>query len=76
MGNVLRGSLLLFVGAALVIADGPALNRVNPPGGQAGTAVRLTLEGSGLDGKLTVHSKIPGVLTQLSSADEGKRVFA
>lgn len=72
MGNVLRGSLLLFVGAALVIADGPALNRVNPPGGQAGTAVRLTLEGSGLDGKLTVHSKIPGVLTQLSSADEGK----
>ena len=64
--------MLLLATSALLIAGGPALTRVDPPGGRAGTALRLTLVGNGLDGKLTVHSKIPGVLTQLSSADEGK----
>ncbi len=72
MPNMLRCSLLLLATSALLIAGGPALTRVDPPGGRAGTALRLTLVGNGLDGKLTVHSKIPGVLTQLSSADEGK----
>ena len=45
----------------------PTLTSVAPSGGQAGTAVRLTLEGSGFGDKVKIHTEIPGSLTELSS---------
>ncbi len=52
---------------ALPLAAAPTLSRVEPPGGQRGSAVRLALEGNGLDGRLQVHSAIPGTLTELAA---------
>ncbi len=62
----LRIPLILACAACALSAGGPTIVRIAPPGGRAGTAVRLTLHGSGLDEKLTLHSKIPGMLTPLS----------
>lgn len=68
----MRGSfrlpLALACAAGALSAGGPTLARIDPPGGRAGSAVRLALRGSGLDRKLTLHSKIPGTLTPLSAA--------
>lgn len=72
MHGSLRISLALAGAACVLSAGGPTLSRIAPPGGRAGTAVRLTLQGSGLDRKLTLHSKIPGTLTPLSAAGDGK----
>ena len=54
--------------AVPLVAAGPTLTNVTPPGGQRGSAVRLTLAGNGLDGKIQLRSSIPGTLTELSSS--------
>ncbi len=59
---------------ALPLQANPTLTRVTPPGGQRGAAVRLVLQGAGLDGKIKIHSQIPGSLTELS-ADGPARQF-
>ena len=72
MRSRLRILPILACAVGSLSAGGPTIARIDPPGGQAGTAVRLTLHGSGLDRKLTLHSKIPGTLTPLSAAGAGK----
>ena len=52
----------------------PTLTRVDPPGAQRGTAVRLVLNGNGLGDKIQVRSGIPGSMTELS-ADGPAREF-
>ena len=68
-GLLLRAVLLPVLAAmsAQVLAAGPTLASVWPPGGQRGTAVRLSLEGNGLGGKIRVQSKVPGTLAELSA---------
>ncbi len=51
----------------------PVLTAVSPPGGQRGSAVYLTLEGVGIDGKLQLHSEIPGTFTVLSQSNSGRQ---
>lgn len=53
--------------ASTLLQAGPTLTKVTPPGGQRGAAVRLVLEGNGLDGKIQVRSGIPGSLAELSA---------
>ncbi len=72
MHRSLRIPLALACAAGVLSAGGPTIARIDPPGGQIGTAVRLTLQGRGLDQKLTLRSKIPGTLTPLSVAGAGK----
>ena len=72
MRNPFRIPLAVAGAACALSAGGPTIARLDPPGGRAGTAVRLTLQGSGLDDKLILHSKIPGTLTPLSAVDGGK----
>ncbi|MDE0125018.1 MAG: PPC domain-containing protein [Bryobacterales bacterium] len=57
----------LALGAALSIHASPTLLSVSPPGGQRGAAVRLQLKGNGLDGKIQIHSSIPGSMAELSA---------
>ena len=64
----------LIACAVPLFAAGPTLTNVSPPGGQRGSAVRLSLEGNGLDGKIQLHSSIPGTLTELS-ASGGSRQY-
>ena len=58
---------------ALPLQASPTLTRVTPPGGQRGAAVRLVLQGAGLDGKIEIHSQIPGSLTELSAEGLGRQ---
>ena len=75
----IRTNLAAACLAALVavpLAATPRITSVSPPGGQRGTAVQLVLEGSGLSGRLRVHSEVPGSLTELTAdADSGGRHF-
>ena len=50
----------------------PTLTSVSPPGGQRGTAVRLALSGSGLEGKIDIRSGIPGTITELATEGPGR----
>lgn len=59
--------------AAQLLPGGPTLTHVTPPGGQRGTAVRLMLDGNGLDGKIQVRSGIPGSLAELSAGGSGRQ---
>ncbi len=59
--------------AARQLPGGPTLTSVTPPGGQRGSAVRLVLDGNGLDGKIEVRSGIPGSLAELSSEGSGRQ---
>ena len=64
-------SLIFAVSCAY--SAGPALARLEPPGAQRGTAVRLELVGAGLDGELQVHSDVPGALTPLTPDGPGTK---
>ena len=71
----MRVAVLIVLAAlsASLVWGGPTLRSVEPPGGQPGTAVRLVLEGTGLDGKILVHSEIPGSLTELSAEGQARQ---
>ncbi len=58
---------------ALPLSANPTLTKVTPPGGQRGAAVRLVLAGSGLAGKIKIHSEIPGSLTELSAVSANRQ---
>lgn len=69
----LAESLVLAALALPLAVASPTLTNVTPPGGQRGSAVRLALEGNGLQGKIRVHSGIPGALTELSAAGSSRQ---
>ena len=56
--------------SSLMWASVPQLNNLKPPGGQIGTAVRLTLIGQGLTNDISLTSSIPGTLTPLAAPKE------
>ena len=62
--------LVLALGLAgqsrLARAAAPLLERLEPRGGQVGTAVKLTLFGQGLDDEIRLDSAVPGALTPLA----------
>ena len=55
-------------------AAGPELQRLDPPGGRRGSAVKLRVEGYGLDSEARIHSTLPGSFTVLSAAKDGMRM--
>ena len=59
---------------SLLRAAAPLLQRLEPRGGQAGTAVKLTLIGEGLDSEVRLDSAIPGALTALAPPKKAARV--
>lgn len=65
--------LVLSLPVAQLALTSPVLTNVTPPGGQRGTAVRLEVAGTGLEGKVEVHSEIPGSLTELSATGTAKQ---
>ena len=69
----LAGLTALAALAAQPMQAGPSLTKVTPPGGQRGAAVRLVLEGNGLEGNIQVHSSIPGALAELSADGPGRQ---
>lgn len=71
--EVLACAILATGVAAIPLNAAPTLERVDPPGAERGSAVRLTLEGNGLSGKIQVHSEIPGTLTELSAKGPGRQ---
>ena len=77
VGSIVRGGLACAVlaawGAAAPLHAAPTIESVDPPGAQRGSAVRLTVRGNGLGGKVQVHSKIPGALTELSAEGPGRQ---
>ena len=64
------GTLVLLAAASIsqVVAAGPELTNLHPPGGQRGTAVKLELQGYGLTGETKILSNIPGSFTRLTTA--------
>jgi hypothetical protein len=52
-------------------AIGPALTRLEPPGGQAGAAVRLEIVGAGLSGDMKIVGDVPGAFTPLTVEKDG-----
>ena len=66
-------SLLATVALPTLIAA-PTLTGVSPSGGRRGTAVRLALNGNGLDGEMLVRSRIPGTITELTT-DGTERLY-
>ena len=61
------GLPVLALLAAPLAFTSPTLTDVSPPGGQRGSAVRLHLKGTGLDGKIHIRSQIPGSITELTA---------
>lgn len=76
-GSIARAGLSLALLAAWVAAvslpAAPTIESVDPPGAQRGSAVKLTLQGNGLGGKIKIHSEIPGALTELSAEGPGRQ---
>ena len=66
--------LCMLGGTSSLSAAAPLLERLEPPGGQAGTAVKLTLIGEGLDSEVRLDSSIPGALTPLAPPKKMTRV--
>lgn len=66
--------VLGVLGNASLLSGAPLLNRLEPRGGQAGTAVMLTLVGLGLDNEVRLDSAIPGALTPLAPPKKASRV--
>ena len=60
--------VIAILGTLTAAAAGPELTRLDPPGGQRGTALRLVIEGYGLNSDAKLHSKIPGSFTRLAAA--------
>ena len=52
-------------------AAGPELTRLDPPGGRRGSALKIIVEGYGLNSEAKVHSTLPGSFTALASAKQG-----
>lgn len=71
-GGLSRALLAAWV-AAIALPAAPLIERVDPPGAQRGSAVRLTLQGNGLGGKVKIHSEIPGALAELSAEGPGRQ---
>lgn len=71
-------TLVLLAAASIsqVVAAGPELTNLHPPGGQRGTAVKLALQGYGLTGETKILSNLPGSFTPLTSAGSGKMAGA
>ena len=65
-------TLLAAVSISQVFAAGPELTSLNPPGGQQGTAIKLTLQGYGLTGETKILSNMPGSFTRLTPDNAGK----
>ena len=65
-------ALLAAVSISQVFAAGPELTNLNPPGGQRGTAIKLTLQGYGLTGETKILSNMPGSFTRLTPDNAGK----
>lgn len=59
--------------AAVSLPAAPTIESVDPPGAQRGAAVKLTLQGNGLGGKIKIHSEVPGTLTELSAEGPGRQ---
>ena len=66
-------ALWLAIGAAGLDAAGPLLARLEPPGGQAGSTVRLEIVGAGLSGEMKILGDVPGAFTPLTANDNGER---
>jgi hypothetical protein len=56
-----------------LLAGGPALSRLEPPGGQAGSAVRLEIVGAGLGGEMKILGDAPGAFTPLTANEDGSK---
>ena len=71
-------TLVLLAAASIsqVLAAGPELTNLHPPGGQRGTAVKLALQGYGLTGETKILSNVPGSFTTLTPAGSGKMAGA
>ena len=66
-------ALLFALISTTAFAIPPVLEKLDPIGGQRGTAVKLTLSGQGLTEHTQVISKIPAALTPLSAPREMSR---
>ena len=66
-------TLAIVGNGSLLTAAAPLLERLEPRGGQAGTAVKLTLIGEGLDSEVSLNSAIPGALTPLAPPKKAAR---
>ena len=67
-------ALGVLCNVGLLSAAAPLLERLEPRGGQAGTAVKLTLIGEGLDSEVRLDSAIPGALTALAPPKKAARI--
>ena len=63
--------LALVLISSVAYSAGPAISRLDPPGAQRGTAVRLELVGAGFNDALRVHSEVPGAITPLTPEGPG-----
>jgi hypothetical protein len=55
-------------------ATGPTLTRLEPPGGRAGSTVRLDIVGAGLTGEMKITGAVPGSFTPLTVNEGGDRM--
>jgi len=68
--RIISLALLFALTSTTAFAIAPVLEKLEPIGGQRGTAVKLTLVGQGLGDRTQVISKIPAALTPLSPPKE------
>ena len=68
--RIISLALLFALTSTTAFAIAPVLEKLEPIGGQRGTAVKLTLVGQGLGDRTQVISKIPATLTPLSPPRE------
>jgi len=66
-------ALWLGVGASALHATGPVLARLEPPGGRAGSTVRLEIVGAGLHGDMKILGAVPGAFTPLTANENGDK---
>ena len=60
-------ALLALVCGSSLGAEAPLLEQMHPPGAQKGSAVTLTMSGTGLGGNLKVLSSLPASFTPLAA---------
>ncbi len=66
-------ALLALLAPLAAHATGPVLTRLKPPGGQAGSTVRVEIVGAGLDGEMRILGDVPGAFTPLTVSPNGDR---
>ena len=71
--RIISLAVLFSFTSTAALAIPPVLEKLDPIGGQRGTAVKLTLAGQGLTEYTQVISKIPGALTPLTPPREMNR---